>query len=86
LRSIKLLKGVERVSILDVIDGYRANYECINMIKEMKMDQRVFKIEKWLINNEWKDYQKRSIKNLHILGKVRESTIRKEVVMLKTHW
>jgi hypothetical protein len=42
--SIRCLKIVKRVSILDSIDEFRANYEYVNFLKEMKMDQRVVSI------------------------------------------
>jgi hypothetical protein len=68
---------------LDVIDEYRANQLYVNLMKETNMDQRIFKLEKWLIGNKWRNLEKKKIRNWHIVGKVREAVFRRETENLK---
>jgi hypothetical protein len=52
--SIRNLKNIDRITILDSIDEYRANFDYFNLLKEMKMDQRIVNIRDWLVSNNWK--------------------------------
>jgi hypothetical protein len=85
LTSIKLLKSIEKVLILDSLDEFRTNHENVNLPNYMNMNQRIVNIENWLINNNWKLARRKIVRNVHFVGKIKERVIRKETVKLKSH-
>jgi hypothetical protein len=50
--SIRKLRNIDRIAMMDAIDKSRANREYLDLLKEMKMNQRVSYIEKWLLSKE----------------------------------
>jgi hypothetical protein len=62
---------------MDTIDEKRTNPKFIEILKIMKMDQRVIGLEKWLANNNWKFKREKEIKKVHFMGKLTEVAIRK---------
>jgi hypothetical protein len=57
-----------RCSIIGTINEGRANYEYIKLMKEMKIANRISKIEDWLLNNNWNSEIMKDIINIHIMG------------------
>jgi hypothetical protein len=73
--SIRKLKNIDRIAIMDVIDESRANRGYLDLLQEMKMNQRVSSIEKWLLSNEWKSDEVKKIKNIHYVVKPEKEMI-----------
>jgi hypothetical protein len=71
--------------ILDSIDKFRANEEYMNLRKEMRMNQRILKIESWLQNNWWKTNVVKKIENVHFVVKFEERTVKKEMNLMVSH-
>jgi hypothetical protein len=63
---LKVKKFIQ-YSIIDTIDKGRANTEYIKIMKEMKISNRIVKLENWLISNDWSEETKKNVTQLHIL-------------------
>jgi hypothetical protein len=71
--------------MMDVIDKSRANREYLDLLKEMKMNQRVSYIEKWLLSKEWKTNEIRKVRNIHFVGKLEKEIFNRVIMNLSTH-
>jgi hypothetical protein len=65
---MKLKKFID-YSIADVIDQERVNVMYFQMMKSMRIFNRLCALESWLLRREWNGTCKKKVRHKHILGK-----------------